>query len=100
MARLRHHFIHEVNPPAACLRDLGSLNGTYVNGKKFGARGLADASVFAVFIDGEHDEPSVTPDIAAWWPKVAPGGYLSGHDWNHREVRAAVASFATSLGKP
>ena len=34
----RHHFILEVNPPAACLRDLGSLNGTYVNGKKFGAR--------------------------------------------------------------
>jgi hypothetical protein len=34
----RHHFILEVNPPQACLRDLGSLNGTFVNGKKFGAR--------------------------------------------------------------
>lgn len=34
----RHHFILEVNPPLACLRDLGSLNGTYVNGKKCGAR--------------------------------------------------------------
>jgi hypothetical protein len=34
----RHHFILEVNPPAACLRDLGSLNGTHVNGAKFGAR--------------------------------------------------------------
>lgn len=34
----RHHFILEVNPPAVCLRDLGSLNGTYVNGEKFGAR--------------------------------------------------------------
>ena len=34
----RHHFILEVNPPAACLRDLGSLNGTHVNGVKFGAR--------------------------------------------------------------
>jgi len=34
----RHHFILEVNPPQACLRDLGSLNGTHVNGKKFGAR--------------------------------------------------------------
>lgn len=34
----RHHFILEVNPPAACLRDLGSLNGTWVNGKKYGAR--------------------------------------------------------------
>ncbi len=34
----RHHFILEANPPQACLRDLGSLNGTYVNGKKYGGR--------------------------------------------------------------
>ena len=34
----RHHFILEINPPAACLRDLGSLNGTWVNGEKCGAR--------------------------------------------------------------
>jgi hypothetical protein len=34
----RHHFILEVNPPDACLRDLGSLNGTYVNGVKHGGR--------------------------------------------------------------
>src|SRR5712692_862835 len=34
----RHHFILEVNPPAARLRDLGSLNGTYVNGLKYGGR--------------------------------------------------------------
>jgi len=34
----RHHFILEANPPQACLRDLGSLNGTWVNGTKCGAR--------------------------------------------------------------
>jgi len=34
----RHHFLLEVNPPAARLRDLGSLNGTYVNGRKHGGR--------------------------------------------------------------
>jgi serine/threonine protein kinase len=34
----RHHFLLEVNPPAARLRDLGSLNGTYVNGHKHGGR--------------------------------------------------------------
>lgn len=34
----RHHFILEACPPKASLRDLGSLNGTYVNGKKCGAR--------------------------------------------------------------
>jgi eukaryotic-like serine/threonine-protein kinase len=35
----RHHFLLEVNPPQARLRDLGSLNGTHVNGVKYGGRG-------------------------------------------------------------
>ncbi|MET0554824.1 MAG: FHA domain-containing protein [Vicinamibacteria bacterium] len=34
----RHHFLLEVNPPTARLRDLGSLNGTLVNGVRFGGR--------------------------------------------------------------
>jgi eukaryotic-like serine/threonine-protein kinase len=38
----RHHFILEVNPPHARLQDLGSLNGTYVNGKKVGGRNVTE----------------------------------------------------------
>jgi hypothetical protein len=34
----RHHFLLEVNPPLACIRDLGSRNGSYVNGQKYGGR--------------------------------------------------------------
>jgi len=34
----RHHFILEACPPQAALRDLGSMNGTHVNGKKVGGR--------------------------------------------------------------
>ncbi len=34
----RRHFIVEVNPPDARIKDFGSLNGTYVNGKKIGSR--------------------------------------------------------------
>lgn len=34
----RHHFILEVNPPVVRLRDLGSLNGTYVNDVPHGGR--------------------------------------------------------------
>ncbi|HEV7501008.1 MAG TPA: FHA domain-containing serine/threonine-protein kinase [Vicinamibacteria bacterium] len=51
----RHHFLLEVNPPAARLRDLGSLNGTYVNGNKHGGR-----------------ERHLTPEEAADkpWPQV------------------------------
>lgn len=34
----RHHFLLEVNPPDARIRDLGSLHGTYINGQKYGGR--------------------------------------------------------------
>jgi DNA-directed RNA polymerase subunit RPC12/RpoP len=34
----RHHFLLEANPPDARIRDLGSLNGTYVNNTRIGAR--------------------------------------------------------------
>ena len=34
----RQHFLIEVNPPVARLRDLGSHNGTRVNGRKYGGR--------------------------------------------------------------
>jgi len=34
----RHHFLLEVNPPQARLRDLGSLNGTHVNAVRHGGR--------------------------------------------------------------
>jgi eukaryotic-like serine/threonine-protein kinase len=39
----RHHFILEVNPPDARLRDLGSLNGTWVNGAKIGSRAKGES---------------------------------------------------------
>lgn len=34
----RHHFLLEANPPDATVRDLGSLNGTWVNEAKHGGR--------------------------------------------------------------
>jgi pSer/pThr/pTyr-binding forkhead associated (FHA) protein len=34
----RHHALIEVRPPRVVVRDLGSLNGTYVNDEKIGAR--------------------------------------------------------------
>lgn len=37
-AASRHHFLLEVNPPGLRLRDLGSLNGTNVNGVRHGGR--------------------------------------------------------------
>ncbi len=34
----RHHFLLEVSPPLVRVRDLGSGNGTYVNGERIGRR--------------------------------------------------------------
>ncbi|HVQ99960.1 MAG TPA: class I SAM-dependent methyltransferase, partial [Mycobacterium sp.] len=42
---------------------------------------FADASLAWVHIDARHDYPSVLADIQAWAPKVQPGGWLSGDDY-------------------
>ncbi len=34
----RHHCLLDINPPDVRIRDLGSLNGTFVNGRKIGQR--------------------------------------------------------------
>jgi hypothetical protein len=34
----RHHCLLDINPPDVRVQDFGSLNGTYVNGKKIGQR--------------------------------------------------------------
>jgi serine/threonine protein kinase len=40
----RHHFILEAVPPQARIRDLGSRNGTYVNGVRCGGREKREAA--------------------------------------------------------
>jgi pSer/pThr/pTyr-binding forkhead associated (FHA) protein len=39
----RHHCLLAIDPPAVRVRDLGSLNGTYVNGESIGQRSSAQA---------------------------------------------------------
>ncbi|MFI5401331.1 MAG: class I SAM-dependent methyltransferase, partial [Planctomycetota bacterium] len=48
-----------------------------------------------VYLDGDHREEAVLADIDLWWPLVAPGGILAGHDWEdcpewQDGIRAAV----------
>lgn len=47
-----------------------------------------------IFIDAQHDYEHCLQDIRLWWPKVRPGGYLCGHDYQHTfpGVMRAVAS--------
>ncbi len=44
---------------------------------------FSDASVTLAFIDGDHSYEGCARDIAAWWPKVKPGGQIAGHDYSH-----------------
>ncbi len=41
----RYHCLLDVNPPEICIRDFGSLNGTFVNHNKIGQRDI-DADIF------------------------------------------------------
>jgi len=49
-----------------------------------------DKSLAAVFIDGEHSFEDCLADIKNWLPKVRPGGYIGGHDYNWKGVKKAV----------
>ncbi len=40
----RHHFILEANPPDVRIRDLGSRNGTRINGRKCGGRAAGETA--------------------------------------------------------
>lgn len=45
------------------------------------AASFAERSLDFVYIDAAHDIESVREDIAAWYPRVRPGGILAGHDY-------------------
>lgn len=47
-----------------------------------GALLFEDGALDLVFLDGDHSLEGVQRDIAAWWPKVKPGGWLGGHDYD------------------
>jgi hypothetical protein len=39
-----------------------------------------------IYIDAAHDYESMVVDLNAWWPKLKPGGILSGHDYIEYDV--------------
>lgn len=59
---------------------------------------FADGSVHAVMIDGDHAPASVWADLKAWWPKVAPGGEMVGHDDDWPSVHDTVRAWAAEVG--
>lgn len=67
------------------------------------ANHVADGALDFVFIDADHSYEGVKEDIAAWFPKLKPGGLMGGHDWDHPDhqdewgVRKAVEEFAETV---
>lgn len=51
---------------------------------------FADNSLDVVWIDADHTYEGCKADIAAWWPKVRPGGFIGGDDWAYPGVRMAT----------
>jgi hypothetical protein len=51
----RHHCILEINPPDVRIRDLGSRNGTFIDGKKYGGRPVKETPEEGAM----HQYPSV-----------------------------------------
>lgn len=54
------------------------------------ARGWTDGSLDFVYIDASHRYEQVVADIAAWEPKVRPGGIVAGHDFRHIKGKAGA----------
>jgi predicted O-methyltransferase YrrM len=63
------------------------------------ARMFADGFFDLVFVDGDHTYAGATADLAAWWPKLRPGGIFCGDDYLWAEVKQAVDEFAAGGGR-
>src|SRR5512140_1667798 len=74
----RHHCLIEIAPPQAFLRDLGSTNGTYVNGMrvdtahlKSGDRIQGGETVLEVEVTtGDENRPDATNVVSASMPSM------------------------------
>src|SRR5688572_3728030 len=71
----RFHFMVEVNPPLCRLVDLGSRNGTRINGEKGPSAELKDgdsirAGHTALSVTIEHD---ADPPTGSWLPEPSTG---------------------------
>lgn len=57
------------------------------------AKTFEDNSIDFVHIDAAHDYENVMNDIKAWYPKVKPGGLITGDDYGWDGVYRAVNEF-------
>jgi hypothetical protein len=58
---------------------------------------FADGSIDWIHLDARHDRAHVEADISAWLPKVKPGGWLSGDDYDATKWPDIVATVRAML---
>ncbi len=58
---------------------------------------ITDESLDFVFIDALHTYEACKEDIDAWFAKVRPGGFITGHDYRWDGVNRAVTEFAQQM---
>lgn len=58
---------------------------------------FADRSLAWVHLDARHDRESLIADVAAWRPKIASGGWLSGDDYDEEKWPDVVATIRETL---
>lgn len=63
------------------------------------AKQFEDNSIDFVFLDASHEYEDIKADIAAWYPKVKPGGLFAGHDYSWTGVNKAVTEFSLEYNK-
>ena len=70
-----------------------------------GAKRFQNESLDWVYLDGNHSREAVSDDLAAWWPKIKPGGIIGGHDFVDKDdegwycqVEMAVREWTRKMG--
>ena len=83
--------------------DFARARRTIIQGRSVDVAASLNGEVFdLIFIDASHMRKQVLLDCEAWWPLLAEGGLLCGHDIDHPRpkwgVKEAVEEFCRSHG--
>ena len=68
------------------LNQFGKRGQIIKKNAKTAANDFGDGALDLVFLDADHSEIGLTKDIEAWLPKVRPGGWIGGHDYDNNEA--------------
>ena len=63
------------------------------------SKDFEDESLDFVYIDADHSYEGCLRDITTWYPKVRPGGVISGHDFVDKVCAAGVFGVKSAVAK-